>query len=147
MEFGIINLWNLIIVAAMLIPNIIHALKHKDERNKCDNKLINVLEQIGRYACIILMVIPLCFDKMEFGFSSVGAFFIYAGVNVILLVAYFVIWVRYSGEKSLWKAMCLAIMPTCMFLVTGITLEHWLLVVAAVIFGASHIYITYVNNK
>jgi hypothetical protein len=54
MKFGWINLFSACIVVLMLIPNIIYALSHKDEKNLCTNKLMNVLEQGGRYGCIIL---------------------------------------------------------------------------------------------
>ena len=43
--------------------------------------------------------------------------------------------------------MALAIIPICMFLLSGITLRHMLLVVSAVVFGIGHIYITYQNAK
>lgn len=36
--------------------------------------------------------------------------------------------------------MALAIIPICMFLLSGITLRHVLLVVSAVVFGIGHIY-------
>ena len=35
MEFGWINLFGAIIVAIILIPNIIYAIKNKDEKNLC----------------------------------------------------------------------------------------------------------------
>lgn len=147
MEFGPINLWNFVIVAIMLIPNIIYAIKNPKQKNSCTNKCMNILEQIGRYACIILMILPLCFDKMKFGFSSFFIFLIYGIGNIVLLVAYLLIWAMYSNENHTWRAISLAIIPTCIFLLTGLSLEHWLLVGAAVIFGISHIYITRTNNR
>ena len=147
MEFGPINLWNFVIVTIMLVPNIIYALKNPNQKNSCTNKCMNILEQIGRYACIILMILPLCFDHMKFGFSSFSIFLIYGIGNVVLLLAYLLIWVMYSNESHAWRAISLAVIPTCIFLLTGLTLEHWLLVGAAVIFGTSHIYITQKNNR
>ena len=43
--------------------------------------------------------------------------------------------------------MLLSIIPVIVFLLSGLALRHWLLVIAAVIFGAAHIYITNKNNK
>ena len=44
-----LNIWGLIIVVLMLIPNILYALKAKESTNKCKNKMMNIIEQIGRY--------------------------------------------------------------------------------------------------
>ena len=47
MEFNLINLFGGFFVFLMLIPNIIYAVKNKDEKNLCTNKLMNIIEQIG----------------------------------------------------------------------------------------------------
>ena len=57
------------IIILMLLPNIIYALKNRDERNNCKNQFMNIIEQIGRYACTVLIWFPLLVWK--FGFSSV----------------------------------------------------------------------------
>lgn len=43
--------------------------------------------------------------------------------------------------------MALAIIPTGIFLLSGITLRYVLLIVSAVLFGMAHIYVTYQNAK
>ena len=43
MEFGWINVFGAIIVILMLIPNIVYALRHKGERNLCQNRFMNTL--------------------------------------------------------------------------------------------------------
>ena len=43
--------------------------------------------------------------------------------------------------------MALAIIPAVIFLLSGITLQYILLVIAALIFAASHIYVTWQNVK
>lgn len=53
MEFGWINGFGAVII--MMIPNILFAVKNKDMRNQCENRLMNAIEQIGRYACFVLM--------------------------------------------------------------------------------------------
>ena len=59
MEFGWINVFGAVIVALMMIPNIVYAVKNKGEKNLCTNRFMNVTEQIGRYGCIVLMWLPL----------------------------------------------------------------------------------------
>ena len=73
-----LNIWGLIIVALLLIPNIIYAVKQKNRENKCTNKCMNILEQIGRYGSMFLMVFNI--GLAEFGFSSAEA------VNDFILV-------------------------------------------------------------
>ena len=54
---------------------------------------------------------------------------------------------RYSCMKrrSVPLALVLAILPACIFLLSGILLRHWLLVGFAVLFAVGHIYVTYHN--
>ena len=54
MEFNWINIYGGIVVALMLIPNIIFAIKNKEQKPNKSNRIINIIEQISRYACIIL---------------------------------------------------------------------------------------------
>ncbi len=46
MEFGWINVFGAIIVILLLIPNIVYAIKNKDEKNICTNRLMNIAEQM-----------------------------------------------------------------------------------------------------
>lgn len=143
MEFGWINVFGAIIVILMLIPNVIYALKNKDEKNSCTNLFMNVIEQIGRYACIVLMWLPLLVWK--FGFSSVFEMLLYLAGNGCLLAAYWIVYACYLKKKTRRRALALAVLPTCIFLLSGLLLRHWLLVVFAVLFGIGHIYVTQKN--
>ncbi|MGN0403628.1 MAG: hypothetical protein ACI4F1_00250 [Bariatricus sp.] len=140
-----INIFGFILVVLMLLPNILYAFRFRGQENKVTNKWIILVEQIGRYASMFLMVFNI--GIAEFGFQSVVAFLVYGIGNLLLLVTYWIIWILYFKEQKLWKSMALAILPTCMFLLSGITLRHVLLVVSAVVFGIGHIYITYQNAK
>lgn len=139
-----INIFGVIIMLLLLIPNIAYALKFRGQENKCTNKVMNILEQIGRYASMFLMVFDIGAD---YGFSSVGEFLVYGFGNMILLAAYWVVWILYFQRQKLWKAMALAIIPTGIFLLSGITLRYALLIVSAVLFGIAHTYVTYQNAK
>lgn len=145
MEFGWINFFGVAIIGIMMVPNAIFALRNKNNTNHCKNKLINGAEQIGRYACIVLMWLPL--GVWKFGFCSVAEMLIYLIGNSALLLLYLIVWVFYFKGQSLGKAMILAIIPTVIFLMSGLLLRHWLLVLAAVMFAVGHICITYGNNK
>lgn len=140
-----INVFGLCIVIAILIPNIIYAIKFRGAENKCTNKVMNILEQIGRYGCMILLVLNI--GKTEFAFRSIAAFLSYFAGNGLLVLTYWIIWIIYFIKQSKWKSMALAILPAVMFLLSGIALQHGWLVIAAVIFAVGHIYVTWQNVK
>ncbi|MDD6673950.1 MAG: hypothetical protein PUE46_08190 [Eubacteriales bacterium] len=145
MKFNWINLFGGVIVLLILIPNIIYALKNKEETHEKSNIVIVITEQVGRYACMLLMIVPLFVG--EFGFSPLEFMFNYLIGNLILLVFYYIFWVLFAKNKSLDKALALAAIPTLIFINSAVSVKHWTLLVFALLFGASHIYITYKNNK
>lgn len=142
MEFGWINIFGIIIVVIMLIPNIMYAIKNKGAENKYKNRLVDILEQFGRYGSLILTIFPIGIN----GFAKVEYMLVYLVVNTVLLLLYLIIWVFYFKNKSLCKALFLAIIPTIIFLICGITLRHLGLMIFSIIFGTSHILMTYKNN-
>lgn len=144
MEFGWINAFGAGIVILILIPNIIYALKNRGEKNLCTNQFMNATEQIGRYGCIILMWLPLLVWK--FSFPSVCKMILYLAGNGCLLIAYWIVFAGYLKRKTPKRALILALLPTCIFLLSGLLLRHWLLVVFAVLFGIGHIYVTQKNT-
>lgn len=145
MKFGWINAFGGGIVVLMLIPNIVYAVKNKDEKNLCTNKLMNIIEQAGRYACIVLMWLPLL--VWEFGFNSVNDMLIYVLANSVLVVSYWLVFAKYLKEKTKITAVVLAVIPSLIFILSGLILRHWLLLAAAVLFAVGHIYVTYQNAK
>ena len=145
MEFGWINLFGGIIVLLLLIPNIVYALKNREERNLCTNRVMNVVEQAGRYGCIVWMWLPLLVWK--FGFLSASEMLLYFLGNGVLLVAYWLVFARYMRKKTAKRALVLAILPACIFLLSGLLLRHWLLVGFGLLFAVGHIYVTTINAK
>ncbi|MDD3429607.1 MAG: hypothetical protein PHG02_06350 [Oscillospiraceae bacterium] len=145
MEFNWINFFGLGIVSVMMIPNIFYAVKYPTAKNKCKNKIINAVEQIGRYGAFALMFFPL--GVWKFKFFSATDFLVYVFANVSLLLIYLLAWVFYFGKATLPKALVLAVVPCGIFFLSGVMLKHWLLVAASLLFAVGHIYITYKNNK
>ena len=143
MTFGWFSVFHLLMIAALLIPNGIYMLQNKQAKNKCTSRCMNVLEQIGRYGCMFLMIFNI--GILEFSFSSIGMFLFYTVGNVVLLIVYWIIWMLFFQKQDNWKRMALAIIPTVLFLISGIALRHILLIIMAVIFGIGHIYVTKAN--
>ena len=139
-----VNLFGLVFVVLLLVPNIIYAFKFRNQQNRCTNKFMNAIEQIGRYGCMFLMVFNI--GIAEFGFCSKTAFSVYLIGNSLLMLSYWIIWFLYFKRQTYWKQLALAIIPTCLFLLSGITMRHYLLVIFAVIFGAGHIFVTIKNR-
>lgn len=143
MEFGWINLFGAIIVILLMIPNIFYAIRNKDEENLCTNQIMNWIEQIGRYGCIVLMWLPLL--VWEFGFNSLFDMFLYLIGNGLMLLIYWIVFALYLKEKTANRALVLALLPACIFLLSGLLLRHWLLVGFAFLFAVSHIFVTKKN--
>ena len=56
-----INIYGLAIIAIIMLPNIIYAVKCKDGFiNKWNNKIVEAVEQIGRFSCFGFMIISVC---------------------------------------------------------------------------------------
>lgn len=144
MEFGTINLINVGIILIMMIPNLIYAGKGPVASKPVRGK-IAVIEQVGRYASLGLMVFPL--GVWKFGFFGKFVFIAYLFGNAVLLLAYLTIWLFFFRKETIGRAMALAILPVGIFVLTGVCLEHWLLVLAAVLFAVGHVDITFQSFK
>ena len=136
-----INPIGLIAVVLMLVPNILYAIKFKGHEPKCKCcRSMYILEQIGRYGSMFLMSFNI--GIAEYGFASETYFTLYVISNIVLLVAYWLIYALYFHGQSNWKSMALAIVPSCIFLIDGILIRHHLLISFALIFALSHVCIT-----
>ena len=139
------NIYGLIIMAIVMIPNIIFAIKEKNFESKYHNKVVEIIEQIGRFGSMGLMIfnIPL----LEFGYWFNNGKIVYRALTGVLAVLYCFVWFLYFRKSTMEKAMLLAIIPTIIFLSSGIIQGKVLLIITAILFGIGHIIITYNNNR
>lgn len=144
MTFGWINAVNSVAVIWLILINMVAVKRGIAGNMKSVHPTMNLLEQVGRYACIIFMIFPIVINKWEFGFPSVAEMFLWLGATVILLIVYSVLWIK---KKSGGKAVLygLAIVPAILFLINGILLRHWLLLAFSLLFGICHIQIVREN--
>ena len=143
---GWINIFGLVFMVIIMIPNVIFALKCKDGfGNRWKNKLIEALEQIGRYGCFAFMVINI--PKTWFGWASDESFALYLIVDAVLVTAYCVIWAACFKKNSVFRALSLSIIPSVIFLFSGIMSRSVLLMISALIFAPCHILISYKNAR
>lgn len=141
-----INIFGAVFIAVIMIPNIIYALKCRDGfENKWNNKGVEVVEQIGRFGCFGFMVVNI--PGTWFGWWSDEALAMYLIVNVVLIILYCVIWIICFRKNTIFKALALSIIPSVIFLFSGIMSRSVLLVVASLLFAPAHILISYKNAK
>ena len=141
---GWFNYYGLAIMAIIMIPNIIYAVKHKnDVANTYSNKAVVIAEQIGRYGCFCLMIFNIPYTYFNFYFSH--ALIIYLSVNGALCAAYVIFWVVCWNDGGKLKALSLSIIPSCIFLFSGIVLAYIPLIILSIVFAAGHITISYKN--
>lgn len=140
------NVFGFVFIVIIMIPNIIFAIKCKDGfDNKWNNKIIEILEQIGRFGCFGFMIINI--PKTWFGFWSDEAFAVYLIVDAVLVILYCVIWIICRKKNNIFKALSLSVIPSVIFLFSGIMARSVLLIVSALIFAPCHIMISYKNAK
>ena len=138
------NIFGLAFITAIMIPNIIFALKHKEAfENRYHNKTIEIIELIGRFGCFGFMIFNI--PTTWFGWWSDEAFAIYLMVDAVLIVLYCTIWVIYWRKNNVFKAMALSIIPSAIFLFSGIMCRSILLIISSLLFAPAHIFISYKN--
>lgn len=142
------NPFGLIFMILIMIPNILYAVKCKGDFGNLPQtkfwKILEVFEQIGRYGCFACMIFNI--PGTYFGFSSDNSFAIYLIVDFLLVFAYCVIWIfcfkKNNLFKNLFNAISLSVIPSMVFLFSGILSRSLLLTFSALIFAPCHIAIS-----
>lgn len=137
------NIYGLIIMAVIMIPNIVYAVKCKDSfQNKFENKTLELFEQIGRIGSFGFMVI----NVLYFGLWFNNALSVYLTVNGFLVTLYCIIWCVCGKSESLLKALALSVIPSAIFIFSGIMLLHIPLIIFSILFAVCHITISCKNS-
>lgn len=139
------NIYGLIFVIIILFPNIIFAYSCKDGfENHYENKLVEIMEQIGRFGCFISMFLVIPFLNKGFWFKS--GKIIYVALGIVLVTLYCIGWIIFWKEDSIRKSLYLSIVPSLLFIESGIISGNFQLLVFAIIFAPCHILISYMNS-
>lgn len=131
-------------MTVIMIPNIVYAVQNKDTVAQQRNKILSILEQTGRYGCFIFMIFNVPYIYFDFWFEN--ALIVYLSANGGLCFLYLLFWIIFWNKRSIIKALSLSIIPTVIFLFSGIVVVSIPLIVLSVLFGCSHIYISYKNE-
>lgn len=140
------NIYGLIFIVIIMIPNIVFALKCKDGfANKYNNKFVELFEQIGRFGSFIFMILNI--PKTYFGFYFNNGLILYLIVDSILVALYCLIWAICFKKPSVFRALSLSIIPSILFFYSGVMIRSILLIIFSLIFAPCHILISYKNAK
>lgn len=140
-----VNFWGLIFVVIILIPNIVFAISCKDGfENRYQNKLVETLEQIGRFGCFFSMFIVVPYMNKGYWFQQGKAIYLILGFLFVGL--YCLGWIVFWKENSIRKSLYLSMIPSLLFLESGVVSGNILLLIFAVIFAPCHILISYWNS-
>lgn len=125
-----------------MIPNIVYAVKRKNDAPAAyNNKTAVIAEQIGRYGCLAFAIFNIPYTYFNFWFDSALAVYLY--VNGVLCLAYLIFWIVCWNRNAKLKALSLSIIPSAVFIFGGVMLANVPLLVFALIFAVSHIFISY----
>lgn len=140
------NIYGLIFIVIIMIPNIVFAVKRKEGFvNKYNNKFVELFEQIGRFGSFIFMIFNI--PKTYFGFYFNNGLILYLIVDSILVTLYCLIWAICFKKPSIFRALLLSIIPSILFIYSGIMIRSILLIIFSLIFAPCHILISYKNAK
>lgn len=138
------NYYGLIAIFLIMVPNVIYAISMKGTASKgYPHRLIAVLEQIGRYGCMIFMIFNFPYTYWNFWFNHALAVYLITGGGLIVL--YELGWIILR-KKSLFRGLYLSIVPSVLFLFCGVMILSLPLIVSAIFFGIGHIAISYKNS-
>ena len=141
-----INVFGLVFMVVIMVPNIIFAFRNKEGFiNRYQNKALETAEEIGRYGCFVFMIFRI--PSLTFGWWSDEAFAIYLVVDAILILLYCLIWALCFRKESLFRSLSLSIIPSIVFLFSGIMMRSIPLILFSLLFAPSHITISVKNVK
>ena len=141
-----INIYGLVFMVIIMVPNIVYAIRCKDcFENRWQNKIVETLEQIGRFGCFGFMVINI--PGTWFGWWSDQAFAVYLIVDAVFVFVYCLLWTVLWKKNNRLRALALSIIPSVVFLFSGVMSSSVLLIVSALLFAPMHILISCRNVR
>ena len=136
------NYFGAAIIIALLIPNVIYGIKCKDGfKTGYANKVLEPMEKVARFGTMFCMICV--FEDWDFGL--IGGREVYLSVCGGLCLLYYIFWIVCLKwkQKTKLRALSLSIIPSIIFLFSGIALLYIPLIVFAVLFSILHIYLSW----
>ena len=140
------NVFGLVFMIIIMIPNIVFAIKKgRETEHKWKNKAVEIIEQTGRVGCFAFMIFNI--PGTGFGFSSGEAFAAYLIIDAVLVLSYCALWIILRKKRNTFRALALSVVPSLIFLLSGILSHSLPLTISALVFAPSHILVSYKDSK
>ena len=135
---GWFNYLGLIMIVVLLTPNIICYMKNKEafDNNSSISKGLENTEKFSRLGSMLLLVFNIPYTYIGFYFDS--ALVVYIIINSCLLLAYVLTWIILWKKNTCIKALLLSLLPTIMFVFSGIMVVSIPLIILSIIFMITH---------
>lgn len=148
-DFNITINSGIIFPLLILIPNLVWMIMPKPESIPTSEEpvLLTIIENIGRFATLLIPLFYAVQWQKKFTIPVLA-------VMTILLLIYYSAWMRYFIHqrevewlsKSLFGIpLPLAVAPSLFFILSSYLLDSWWMLAASVLFGISHVWITYLT--
>ena len=125
------NPFGLVFITIIMIPNIVFAIRCKDGfANNYRNKTVELVEQIGRFGCFGFMIFNI--PGTWFGWASNESFALYLTLDALLVTLYCILWIVCWKKNGMFKALVLSIIPSVVFLISGISRHSDLFLMSSV---------------
>ena len=139
------NIFGLVFMTLVMIPNILFAIRCKEGfANRWHNRFVELTEQIGRFGCFGFMVFNI--PGICFGWWSEEAFAVYLIADGFLVLLYCALWLLLWKKNNLFRSLSLSVIPSVLFLFSGVMSRSILLTLSALLFAPCHILISYKNT-
>ena len=130
------NVFGFILMAILIVPNTVYFTKRKEGApRKWNNKIVGIIEQIGRVGCTFFMIINI--PGWWSGWGSGELLTIYLIVNTGFVAVYCMIWTMGLCKDKVIVALALSGIPSALFLFSGIIIRYVPLILAALMFASS----------
>lgn len=140
------NIYGIIMLVLIMIPNIVYFQKNKDidVKKMRESSSLEITENILRYMVILFFAVNT--GLFEYGFADKKLIAVWAIASAVLIAVYYAGWVKYFKCKTFAVEILLAVVPSIVFIFSGIMMRCYVALVLSVLFGIVHVYTTYKNK-
>lgn len=132
MKFNFINAFCALTLVLIYLPDWISRLRKSHPQLVLRSRRWETIRRVGVLGSAVFMILPVAFSSqglaLEFGFSSLLYFGVWAAVTIILVLTCWIFWILYTGLiKVRWIRFMLYLLPACLMVFSGVMLRAPLL--------------------
>lgn len=140
-----LNLEGVAAILILLAPNALYAMRRTGAPPRRQSRALEIAEGIGRFGSMATM----CFsvELLEYGYAAPLWQLVWRIAAIVLLLSYWALWAVYFKRESRAAALALALLPSALFLASGVLWRDVPLFAFAMVFSVAHPLITWRNTK